>query len=124
MAGRVENLKPWRKGESGNPGGRPRRKLLTDELERLLEQEAPAANGKTWAAVIAETLLKQGRKGNVRAIAEIGDRVEGKAQQSVELINNEALCSRIREGIREGRKRALAGERERLASAQPLANGC
>jgi hypothetical protein len=107
MAGRVENLKPWRKGESGNPGGRPRRKLLTEELERLLEQEAPAANGKTWAEVIAETLLKQGRKGNVRAIAEIADRLEGKPQQSVEL-KDEALSARIREGISEGHKRALA----------------
>jgi len=119
MAGRIENLKPWRKGESGNPGGRPRRKLLTEELERLLEQEAPAANGRTWAAVIAETLLKQGRKGNVRAIAEIGDRVEGKARQSVELIKDEELCSRIREGIREGRKRALASASASTSASDP-----
>jgi hypothetical protein len=63
----------FRRGEpSPNPGGRPKKRPVTDELERLLEQTAPDARGKTWAAVIAETLLKQARKGNVRAIAEIG----------------------------------------------------
>ena len=35
-------------------------KLITDELERLWEQEAPDAIGKTWATVIAEALLNQG----------------------------------------------------------------
>jgi hypothetical protein len=35
------NLKPWPKGVSGNPGGRPKKKAITEELERLLEEEAP-----------------------------------------------------------------------------------
>ena len=48
------NLRPWPKGVSGNPSGRPTKKLITSELERLLEREAPRVNGKTYAVVIAE----------------------------------------------------------------------
>jgi len=85
VAGNVQNLKPWPKGVSGNPGGRPRRKLISDELERLLEQEAPGSSGKTWACAIAETLLKQAAKGNVRAIVELANRLEGTPRQSVDV---------------------------------------
>lgn len=67
MTGRIENLRPWKSGESGNPGGRPKTKPLTSELERRLEQEAPKGKGHTWAVVIAEALLAKARKGDVRA---------------------------------------------------------
>jgi len=101
--GKTENLKPWQPGQSGNPGGRPRTKLITSELERMLEQEAPAANGKTWAAVIAEALLKKARKGDVRAIAELANRVEGKARQTVDLELD--VQSDLMERIVAGRRR-------------------
>jgi len=42
-----------------------KRKLITDELERLLEQEARDATGKTWATVIAEALLNQAGMGDM-----------------------------------------------------------
>jgi hypothetical protein len=85
VAGRAQNLKPWPKGKSGNPGGRPKTKIITAELERLLDQEAPDAAGKSWAAVIAETLLRQARAGDVRAISELANRIEGKPLQPVDL---------------------------------------
>lgn len=85
MAGHVQNLKPWPKGVSGNPGGRPKKKLISDELERLLQEEAPGGTGKTWASVIAESLLRQAAKGDVRAISELVNRVEGKPLQAVNL---------------------------------------
>ncbi len=76
--GNSQNLKPWPKGVSGNPGGRPKTKPLTEELQRLLEEEAPKGKGQTWATAIAKTLLAKARKGDVRAIAEVANRVEGK----------------------------------------------
>jgi hypothetical protein len=85
VAGSVHNLRPWPKGVSGNPGGRPRKRLISDELERLLQQEAPSAAGKTWAAAIAEVLLAQALNGDVRAIAEVANRVEGKPLQAMDL---------------------------------------
>jgi hypothetical protein len=105
--GHAHNLKPWPKGVSGNPGGRPKKKLVTDELERLLQAEAPDAEGRTWATVIAEALLQQARKGDVRAIAELTNRIEGKPLQPVELSGDNDLDT-LAERIEEGRKRVLA----------------
>jgi hypothetical protein len=85
VAGRIENLKPWPKGVSGNPGGRPKQKLISAELERLLQQQAPSESGKTWATVIAESLVRQAAKGDVRAISELANRIEGKPLQAVDL---------------------------------------
>ena len=104
MSGRPENLKPWKPGQSGNPGGRPRTRPLTDELTQLLEQDAPNANGKSWALVIAEALLMKARKGDVRAFTVLANRIEGKPHQSIALgVNaNHSLA----ELIAQGRKRA------------------
>jgi hypothetical protein len=85
VAGRIENLKPWPKGVSGNPGGRPKQKLISAELERLMQQQAPGESGKTWATVIAESLVRQAAKGDVRAISELANRIEGKPLQAVDL---------------------------------------
>lgn len=119
MAGRIENLRPFPKGVSGNPGGRPKSKPLTEEIERLLEQEAPEKNGRTWAAVIAEALVRRAATGDVQAIAEVANRLEGRPAQSVALdVNAE---TNLAERIAEGRKR-LERERERESkAAKPLA---
>ena len=85
MTGRVQNLRPWPKGVSGNPGGRPRKSLISDEIERLLEQDSPNARDKTWATALAEVLLRKALKGDLRAIAEVANRVEGKPLQAVDL---------------------------------------
>jgi hypothetical protein len=99
----TQNLKPWKQGQSGNPGGRPRTKPVTAELERMLEQEAPAANGRTWAAVIAEALLKKARKGDVRAIAELANRIEGKSRQTLDLELD--VCTGLADRLAAARKR-------------------
>jgi hypothetical protein len=85
VAGRIENLRPWPRGVSDNPGGRPRKRPISDEIERLLQGEAPNASGKTYATALAEVLLNQALKGDLRAIAEVANRVEGKPLQAVDL---------------------------------------
>jgi len=91
------NLKPWPKGVSGNPGGRPKMKPVTEELERLLQQEAPEKNGQTWAALIAEALVRRAANGDVQAIAEVANRLEGRPAQAVSLDVNplDNLAERI-----------------------------
>ena len=117
VAGRIENLKPWKPGESGNPGGRPKTKPLTSELERLLEEEAPKAKGQTWAALIAQALLRKARKGDVRAITEVANRVEGRPFQAValDLDASDELVARIQRG----RKRFAEMSDKQLQDAVP-----
>lgn len=50
MAGRIENLKPWKPGQSGNPGGRPKGRLIDEALEELL-----LGNDSELALAIAKT---------------------------------------------------------------------
>lgn len=84
--GRVENLKPWPKGVSGNPGGRPKVKALSHAYRAHLEQVVPTdPEGRTYAEVIAAMLAKKAVEGDVAAARELADRTEGRAPQSVTL---------------------------------------
>lgn len=107
MAGCLENLKPWKPGQSGNLNGRPKKKPLTEELERLLAEDAPKGKGQTWAAVIAEALVKRASKGDVRAIVELGNRIEGRPVQAVELTAD--VNAEIVERLQAARRRRTRG---------------
>lgn len=104
MRGRAENLSPWKPGQSGNPGGRPKKQSITEELERLLAEEAPNSGGRAWVVVIAEALLQKARKGDVRAFAELANRMEGKPRQSLAVAVNANIG--LAERIAAARKRA------------------
>lgn len=85
--GRVENLIPWKPGQSGNPNGRPRRKPITDAYLQLLESIDPRDKKlkRTFAQRIAQAMVDQVVKnGSVAAAAEIADRIEGKVAQRQE----------------------------------------
>jgi len=79
---------PWRfqRGRSGNPKGRPRQpgpKLLSDILRQGLTQPFPQDHEKSYAEVIASLILNSAGGGDLKAIAELLDRTEGRAPQSV-----------------------------------------
>jgi hypothetical protein len=79
------NLKPWPKGVSGNPGGRPKKTAVTDALRGLLAQVAPGdKEGRTCAEAVAEVLIKQALLGNAQAAREIMDRTEGRSRVASE----------------------------------------
>lgn len=65
---------------SGNPGGRPKKRLVDRLLEELLEQ-----NDSATARKIAEALIKKAKKGDVKAIQLTTERTEGKPRQAVEV---------------------------------------
>jgi hypothetical protein len=81
--GRVENLKPWKPGQSGNPGGRLKKLPITDTIREALAKDMGA--GKTAADIIVEVLLAAAKKGDITAIREIADRAEGKPVQVSQL---------------------------------------
>lgn len=84
MAGRVQNLTPWPRGVSGNPGGRPKRDSITAALRDQLEVQNTDFNGSV-ADAIAATLIRLALRGDVRAIREIADRTEGRPRQQLQI---------------------------------------
>jgi hypothetical protein len=76
----IENLKPWKPGQSGNPGGRPKKTLVDEALATLLDADESAK-----ATQIAEMLIQKAINGDVRAAQLIMERTEGKPLQKVAL---------------------------------------
>jgi hypothetical protein len=75
----------WKKGQSGNPSGRPKSKTLSDAYKNKLEELVPNdPEGRTWAEIIAEAQIRDAVRGNVQAAREIADRTEGRARQAIE----------------------------------------
>jgi hypothetical protein len=77
----LKNLKPFPKGTSGNPKGRPKKlpeidKLLADVLGSTDDSKSPAHE-------ILKALLLKAKKGDVRAAEILLDRAFGKPKQGV-----------------------------------------
>src|SRR5215469_15393528 len=76
----IKNLRPWQKGESGNPGGRPR-KPISDAYADLAEHPFPGdKHGRTYAQRLAEAQFRAAIKGRTEAAREIANRIEGPAE--------------------------------------------
>jgi hypothetical protein len=76
--------RPWPKGVSGNPGGRPRRgQALADLLRAELDKAGP--DGRSRGERIARKLVELAEGGDVRAIRECYDRVLGRPGQVLRL---------------------------------------
>ncbi len=92
--GRIENLTPWKPGQSGNPGGRPRKQLLDELLEDLL-----TSNHSELARELAGALIARARKGDIRAIQLIAERTQGKPTQGIgiaaDIGSNTTLLERL-----------------------------
>lgn len=72
-------------GVSGNPTGRPKEIMGAAYRRALLRKIPNDAEGRIVADAIAEKMITLGLKGDVRAIAEVTDRIDGKPQQAVTL---------------------------------------
>lgn len=79
----LANLRPATRGEpSRNPTGRPKKRLLTDQLEKLLKQKDPKT-GKPNAELVAAGLVKLLAHG--KNVKELFDRIEGPVPQVQEV---------------------------------------
>ena len=80
----------FKPGQSGNPGGRPRRGKFADVLESMAEELVPDdPKRRTWKRFLADQIFLQAAKGNVQAFAEIVNRVEGKAVPCTDIALNQ-----------------------------------
>lgn len=66
----------WRPGQSGNPGGRPKKDIAADIAQELFEGNAE---------LIASAMLKQLKKGNPKVFAVLADRAWGKPHQQIDV---------------------------------------
>jgi hypothetical protein len=88
--GRVENLKPFKPGQSGNPSGRPKKTPLTDLYKELLD--SPEIIAEVRNSVRA--MVKSGRMVGMLQLKEMAERVEGKVTQPIEV--EVSISERIR----------------------------
>lgn len=65
--------RPWQKGQSGNPSGRPKRRLFNETLKEALQVKHGAK-----ARELVNRLLDVALKGDVAAMRLIAERVGGK----------------------------------------------
>jgi len=79
-----DNLKPFRKGQSGNPAGRSKGAvdLLAILNEHLVEVDPATKLQAGWELMAA--MLAQGKAGNVKAAALILERLHGKPESRME----------------------------------------
>ena len=71
----------FKKGQSGNPKGRPKMPDIREALSKVLNEEK---DGNKALDVILKALRAKAMKGDVRAIQELFDRAYGKAKQSID----------------------------------------
>lgn len=83
-------LHPYPKGVSGNPGGRPKSRCITEAYNRVLElpaEKLKTFGPKTVADALALAQVRaacRGKNPKTDAAREIADRVEGKAATAEE----------------------------------------
>ena len=72
---------PFKKGQSGNPKGRPKLPDLSEAIAKILAEEK---DGVTALEAILAALRAKAAKGDVRAAQELLDRGFGKSKQTID----------------------------------------
>lgn len=80
----------FKKGQSGNPGGRPKSKLFR---EALLAELADAGDDKEELRDIARKLIDMAKDGDIQAVKEVADRLEGKPAQESSVSFENKQCA-------------------------------
>ena len=100
--GKRSRGRPWKKGQSGNPKGRPPAgDTLCDYLQSHLSKDA-------WARLVAA----QCRKGSIRALTLYANRIEGLPLSATEIMDLDELIE-LRTRIRAAEMEREKAEREK-----------
>lgn len=90
---------PWEKGESGNPGGRPKKAYsITQMLRDAGEQVVNEETGETRAHRLARIMWEQAEGGDRQMAQYITDRQDGKPKERVEHSESRVLKVRLDDG--------------------------
>ena len=94
----IENLKPaWKKGESGNPNGRPKgslnRSTIAKKWLEVFSQEELEDGEVKWLSneeAITLALIRKARNGDVNAYKALMDSAYGTAKDTVDINSTES----------------------------------
>jgi hypothetical protein len=78
----ISNLQPFKKGQSGNPKGRPKMPDLKEAMAAALSEQK---DGKTALDAIIAAMRAKAARGDVRAAEFLFDRGYGKATQDINM---------------------------------------
>ena len=74
----------WTKGKTGNPNGAPKRSWTwASELQKAVEEATK--DGRPIKEIIAKALVRETLKGNVHAMRELMNRMDGMPMQGVDV---------------------------------------
>jgi hypothetical protein len=100
--GKRENLTPWKPGQSGNPGGRPSKRPITERYAKFadlpVDEKTRKAmkldQGATLADAATKRLYQGAIEGDYDALREIREGIEGKGNSlaNAEISLNEAVA--------------------------------
>ena len=110
MGGRIQNLKPWPKGVSGNPKGRPKGDI-SSEIARAVFENNPEP--------IYEGMVRRLMKGDARVFKVLADRAYGKVKDQVEVDMSQGIAERLNAA----RRRVMEGGDSETASARNSGTG-
>jgi hypothetical protein len=107
----------FKPGQSGNPGGRPRKRPISERYEELAELELPKKDrikhglpeGATYGDALAMVMFKLALEGNPNAAREIREAIEGKIRQRQEAKDSDVLDT-LAERMHAARTRLLTME--------------
>ena len=82
-----KNSTSFKPGQSGNPNGRPKRDwTVAGLIEQAMEQEDET--GVPYKKAVYEKLVKMAKDGDIQAVKEVNQRLDGMPKQSTDITTN------------------------------------
>ena len=86
--------RPFKKGQSGNPGGRPKKLHITKLMEDFLKRKG----NREEITLMLHSIIKSGRMSAVLLLREMAERTEGRVAQEIEISGDDELLAKLLAG--------------------------